>query len=794
MIRNYLVIAWRSVLKNRLFSFINIFSLALSLSVCMMVMVRLMDALSFDRFHPEPERTYRIISEINNLEGKEWTLASTPLPLRAILEGDSNLFESTVSLYPALHDNATDGVKEIFLNGAFTQSSFFEVFGFSLVSGDERTALSQPNSIVLSHATAQKFFGETNPVGKLITFEKSGIFQITGVLAEAGKSHIDFDVYLSSSSVEQLEKDRKLPVRYANWDSFEHAYTYAVLHKKLGEENLKSRLGQLSKEINREPTSGRFYFQPQPISSISPATGSIYNDIGRGSSWVKIGVEIGVALIILLAAAFNYTNLSIARSLTRTREVAIRKVAGARRSQIFIQYIVESVLVALFSLGAALVILSFILEFKPFNDGYKFMPAVKLDPFILFCFLIFSLFAGILAGALPAWILSSFRAVKMLRNVAVENIMGGMTLRKVLIVFQFSVSLVVLIFLTAFYRQFSFMADAETGFQRENIVSIQVSTKEKQILSNEISRVSGVNGIAAMSGNFGRYPTGSMPVKVNQDVPQPLKVNFYCGDAGVIPVMGLKLLAGVNFSDNLAVREKEVLLNRKAIQLLGFETPADAAGEKIWIDDTLHVQIAGVVENFYNEGVGNAIGPLAIRNKPVYNYLNIRIEPEAEASIMPQLEQAWKKVFPDRAFAYVWLDKEHEERHSQKGSISLLGFLAFMTVTIASLGLLGLVVYTVETKRKEISIRKIIGASVNQLVVLLSRGFAKLLIIAGLVALPLGYVLSQFFLMNFANRINFGVGALLLAFGFLLFIGLSMIISQTYKASVENPAKNLRSE
>jgi putative ABC transport system permease protein len=795
MIRNYIIIAWRNLLKNRLFSFINIFGLALSMSVCMMVMIQMKDTFSYDNFHPATERTFRVISEIKNPEGQQWTLASTPLPLQQTLAADTNLFESLVSLYPGVNDNATDGVKEIAVEGAFTQSSFFDVFGFSLASGDERTALTEPNTVVLSQKTAQKFFRDENPLGKLITFNKFGVFQVTGVLNEPGKSHISFDVYVSASSVPLLEKDHKLPAKSDTWNSFENGYTYLVLHKNVTKQNLEDRLERLSAYINKESNSGTFNFRTQSLSSITPGSDAVYNEIGSITTWGKVMASIGVAFIILLAACFNYTNLSIAKALTRAKEVGIRKVAGAKRYQIFIQYITESVLVAIFALLAAQVILSFILEFQPFTDGYESAPTTRFDLPIILCFLLFALFSGLLAGVLPAWMLSSFRAVKMLRNLAVEKIMRGVTLRKVLIVFQFSISLVILIFLSAFYQQFSFMSAADPGFKKENIISISFSGKEREAIRTELSRIAGVENITSMSALFGKTGAGSTPVSLERKGQQSTRMEYYYADENVVSALELKLVAGGNFKTSPKEVEQEVILNQKAAELLGFKNIADAIGQQVWIDDTVRVAITGVVQDFYNKGVGRPITPLAFRMKTgAYRYLVLNVNPSAEAEITNKLEQAWKKVYPDRAFTCSWLDKEFQREYDQKGAISFLGFLAFITVTIASLGLLGLVVYTIETRKKEISIRKIIGSSITQVVVLLSKGFARLLIVAGCIALPIGFVLSKMFLMNFATQASFGISALMMCFLFLLITGLSLIISQTYKAATENPAKNLKYE
>lgn len=794
MIKNYFTIAWRSLLKNRLFSFINIFGLALAMSVGMMVMIRVKDSLSYDRFHPHREYTYRITSHITNPEKLSWELASTPLPLQEILESDTMLARTSVSIYPGVYETATDGAKDIDIAGSFTQSSFFDTFGFTLLHGHAHAALQHPFSVVLSKVTAEKFFGSNNPVGAMLTLGKLGVFQVTGVLNEApGKTHINYDVYISYATVEKLEALGKLPSKSKTWDSFEKAYTYIVLKDNVSTDDLHTRLDRIAESINKQSDHGTFKFQTQKLSAITPNWGTLYNDFARAASWGKIITEGTVAFIILLAACFNYTSLSIARSLTRTREIGIRKVAGAKRSQIFFQYIVESIVLAFFSLLIASVILSFILEYKPFNDGYEFIPKTNIDWILIASFTGFTIFAGLLAGVMPSWILSSFKAVKMLRNTMAENIMGGLTLRKVLLVFQFSISLVTLIFLTAFYKQFSFMENADPGFAKENIVTISVLTNARDPFRNEIARIAGVQQVGSISSALGGHPTGYTDIRLTQESQQMIKADYYFCDAGAIPINELTMLAGSNFDAGIDNDAQAVILNQKATQVLGFNSIHAAIGETVWID-TLQLRIVGVVKDFYNQGVAHAVSPMVLRSKASNQQLLVKINPNVLQQTTQQIQQAWSKVYPGIAFNYTWLDQENAKRYDQSATISLLGFLAFMTVTIASLGLLGLVVFTVETRRKEISIRKIIGASVVQIINLLSKGYIKLLVMSGIIAIPIGYLLSSFFLMNFAIRVSFGVGSALIAFGFLLLIGLAMIISQTFRASVQNPVKNLRND
>ena len=316
MLISYLKIAIRSLRNNRLVSFINIFGLGLSMSVGMMIMIRIQDQFSYDNFHPYPERTFRIISEYAKKNGEQWKMASTPLPLNEAIVKDGNDVESSVNIYPAFNGKATVEGKEIYLNGAFTEPAFFDVFGFSLSSGDPKTALQLPNSVVINKSTAEKFFGNVNPIGKVISMEHGGDFIVKGVLnAVPGKSHINFDAYASYSSVAQLEKDKILPGKSSDWYAFNTAYTYVLLKKNARPSAFAGQLSFIAGDLNNKNKEGTCAFDLQRIDKITPGGNNLYNDIGNGTSWSKIYFEAGLALLILLAACFNYTNLTIARAL-----------------------------------------------------------------------------------------------------------------------------------------------------------------------------------------------------------------------------------------------------------------------------------------------------------------------------------------------------------------------------------------------------------------------------------------------------------------------------------------------
>ncbi|MEO8764980.1 MAG: ABC transporter permease [Ginsengibacter sp.] len=799
MFLNYLKIAFRTLNKNRLVSFINIFGLGLSMSVGMMELIIVQSELGYDKFHPKPESTYRVTSGYKQKNGNTFQLASTPFPLLAKLAEDSNIISDAVNIYPALYGNASAGAKEFYISGAFTEPSFFTVFGFALEAGNNVTALQQPNSVVLTKVMAERFFDKGNPIGKTISLQKKGEYIITGILKDPpGKSHLDFDAYFSASTLSTLEANKLLPLKSSDWNDFKSSYTYVVLKKGVNKNPLLGELNALAAGFNKDDKNGQTWFDLQPIEKVRPASDKLYNDIGKGTTWTKLWVGINVSLLILIAACFNYTNLTIARALTRAKEVGIRKIAGAKRYQLFLQYIVESVMLSFGALLFAWVLLSFIIQYAPFNDSYEMIPSGwKYNKLYIVFTIGFALFTGLLAGAMPAWILSSFKPLRVLKNLSTAKIFGKVGLQKTLIVFQYSLSLFIIIFLFTFYRQFSFLGKANPGFKRENKLVVSVEGTNEQIAAQKIADIPGVNSISALSVPFKPHFAGMRTPARADKQQEAVLLNCFFADPGFIPDMNLSLLAGRNFISVLdSGMEREIIVNNVAAKRLGFVTPAAALGKNVWINDSIALSVIGVVNDFKYENAGVPVNPMAFRNnKSFLQYLFVGINKANGKETEHRIAATLKSITNGpQLITASWLDDTLDKNNSQRATISLLGYLAFIALSIASLGLLGLVTYTVETKRKEIGIRKIIGANIQQIVRMLSQGFVKLLAIAGLISVPIGYTFSVLFLRNFTERVGYGLPAALACFVFLLLIGLVTIMSQTIKASRANPVKSLRTE
>ena len=796
MFKNYFKVAFRNLTRHKLFSFINIFGLALSMSVCLMVLMRIKDQLGYDKFHPHAEKTYRILTEVTNRQGSEYRLATTPLPLAINLSKDYDFIDYYARIYPLGLKSGSSDNKELSIKAAFTDPGFFKIFGFTLKSGDAGSSLANPNTIVLSAETAQKYFGQADPVGKLLTLEKLGKFQVTGVMDKPkGKSHIDFECLISMSSLPFLEHSGKLSPISESWNNGTSAYTYVTLKKNGSAKQLSQAVFQISSVLMKNTTvvgKEGFAFEVQPLNKIILGEDLGYN-LGNTGSRGKVLAEVMISFILLLSACFNYTNLSLARSLKRGKEVGVRKVAGAFRIQIFYQFIIESVLIAFLSLGVAVVIFKMLIDYAPFA-GELIPQGATFNLGFLTWFFLFALFTGLLAGALPAWALSSFKPVEVLKNLSNIKLFGSNGLRKGLIVVQFALSLVIIVFTLTFFNQFKYMANGDPGYNVKNIVNIPLMDTDYKLLANDLSQLNGVESISATSVNLGRSASGSIVTRQSKDR-DPISMEFYDVDPNFIKNMRLTLLAGNSFDATVTEKETKVVISDLARKILQFKSPDDAIGKMIWINDSTEVQIAGVLKDFYYRGLETPYGPLVLRYRPdEFKYLHVKTTTDGDKAVMAAIEKVWKARNRLKPFEATWLYEEIHGRKSAWGTVSMLGFLAIITITLACMGLLGMVVYNTETRKKEIGIRKIMGASVAAIITLLSKNFMQLVVIAGLIALPISYALSYFFLNMFANRISIGFGLLTFSFVGMLLISLITIGSQIYKAAVTNPVHALRAE
>lgn len=798
MFKNYIKVAVRTLMKNKLFTFINVFGLALSMCVCMLVLVHIKEQLAYDTFHPQSEKIYRILSQITNEQGKEFRFAASPLPFLGNLEGSYDIVDKSARVYiPGRQQARWEDKKQLEINGAFCDADFFSLFGFRFKAGGAASSLQLPNHVVLTKSMAAKMFGNTvNPIGETIDIPAWGQFIVSGVLEQSpAKSHLDYEAYFSMSSVPALEKAGKIKPLLELWDNFSNSYTYIRVKPGVSEKQLNNAVAAVSARLmaaQHQKGNSTLRFSTQAFDDIILGE-ELIAEAGNTGSRGKMLAEIAITLIILVSACFNYTNLSIARSLNRGKEVGIRKVAGARRWNVFMQFIMESFIVAFLSFGLAYVLLRLGTDFSPFvaevlPNGFQF------DGSIFVWFLLFTVFTGLVAGIIPAWTLSSFKPVQVLKNLSTIKLFGSNSLRKSLIVVQFVLCMVIVIFTMVFGRQFDYMANADPLFKRSNIINISLQGMDPLLLIPELKSISGVEQVIPATEVPGKNVSGTVGFKLLPS-DNTINVSYYDASAGFVSAFGLQLLAGSNFAEGTDIStERYTIINERMLEFLHVKNAGDAIGKQLLLSDSATVQVRGVVRDFYFKGMEWAPGPLILRNRHTAPRQLVIQTSADHAQTLAAVQLAWKKIFPYQEFNGDWLLRSTRERYAATGTKSMLSFLSFITITIACLGLLGMVTYITRTRYKEIGIRKVMGAGVGTILLLLSRGFLKLIMIAAAIGLPLGYVAGYFFLNIFSNRVSLGLDLLLYGLAGILGLVLITIGWQIYKVAMANPVESLRSE
>ncbi len=783
MLANYIKIALRNVWKHKLFSFINIFGLASGLTVCMLAIAHIRGALEYDSFHPNRDRTYRVLTDVVSLDNDVAPFATAPAPLAGTLKQQYGFVEEAARV-TRTYNEFLGNHKRLTMNSFVVDPAFFRIFNFKLAKGQPAT---EPNTAVLTPETALKFFGTANPIGKTLENKELGILTVVGVLAKTpAKSHLVFDMLFT-----QPQNQAGL----ANWEQYNSGHTYVMLREGTPADALQQALSTTLKRATHDLHFNRikgYGFRTQRLDRIAPAREELMYGTYE-PTLAGLFAEIGVGLVTLLMAAFNYINLTLARSLSRAREVGIRKVAGAVRWQLLGQFMAESVVLALLALGLALVMLECV---KPMTFVQQWLiGGVRWDWTIWTIFILFSILTGLLAGVVPARILSGFEPARVLRSHTGLRIIRGLSLRKSLIVAQFTISLVAMIGLLTMIRQMDYMATGDYGFRQERILNLPINDVPAQRLTNELNRLAGVERVSATSELFGSHGN-VQPVKRSRAGQDASAAFVWSANDQFIPNMGLTLLAGQNLPVTTAdTSGRLVVINEEAVKTFRLGTARGAVGQSLWLNDSTDVLVVGVVRDFRFTTFAIAVKPLLLRNKPdQYRYVNISVAPGAEEAVLADVKNVWKRLSPYEPFAGQWYIDLLQEQHANKSDTNFMGLLLGLAFSIACLGLLGMVTYTTQTRVKEIGVRKVMGAEVNQLVWLLSRDFIKLLAIAACIALPLGYMTGYSFLFVFAYHVSIGFETLGICLGTLFVLGSLTIGLRTYKAAQMNPANSLRSE
>ncbi len=808
MLLNNLKIAVRNLRKYKFFSALNVLGLALSMSASLLIITVIRNQFGYDEFHPAAGRTYRIITEAQRKEGGSEKYASSPFPVATALRNDYAVTEQVTSLCFGPRGDATVGGNTLPIEGFYADPAFFKVFGFQLDAGNEADALAAPFSIILTQEAAVKFFGNTNPLDKTLDIKGYGQFKVSGVLKKiTQKTHLQFEALASAATMATLEKQLKPEeADFAvldNWLNYYQTYTYALLRPGKTKADLETVLGELAatryKGLALESRDAGYQFHAQNLARITPADELLSQSSGGGLPMFLIWGLSGFAVLLMLFPCLNYANLTIARALVRAKEVGIRKVMGAKRGQLIRQFLTEALLTAALALALGwllrLPLMRLLEGLAPGTDSDLYSPLLE-DWKTYASFGVFTLVVGLGAGLLPAVYLSRFRPDAALRDVSKIRMFSRMNLRKALIVTQFAISLVFLIVVTTMWKQLNFATTASYGFDRENIVNIDLRNVDYPSLAAEIARDHRVVRVSASSHTLGTWEDRAVDLRKTRDgEPMPLR-NFYV-DQNYLPNHGLTLLAGENFpADASPEHQQYVLLNEKALEFFELGTPQEALGKTLWLNDSTGLVLRGVVKDYHFRPFTNAIGPMALMySPPQFTQVNVRLMPGDPRGALATMEGIWKKFDPIHPMSYAFLDQKLAACYDEmRKTAGLLFFFALLAISIACLGLLGIVTFSVETRGKEISIRKVVGASVTDLALQLSRNYLVLLGIAVVIALPLAFFISDQMLQTFAYRIDVDAGILFGCAIGLLALALATVGWQTIRAALGNPVHSLRNE
>lgn len=806
MFKNYLKIALRNLLKYKGYSLINIFGLAVGMASCILILLYVHDELSYDQHHEKANQIYRVTREWFNSDGSpSLHLGHVAPPIGPLLKND---FPDILQMArisdggnPLLRYQDKVFQEERFY---FADPNIFEIFTLPLLKGDPNNALADPNGVVITPAMAQKYFGSEEPLGKVLNFDNQADLKVTGVMQEIpANSHFHFD-FLGSMKLPELVFGER---EFKNWGSNNYA-TYLLFPKDYATENFTKAVPAF---IGRHHPDGEKAI-PQTTLHLQRLAdihlhSQLDSELEANGNIVYVYIFSAIAFFLLLIACINFMNLATARSANRAREVGLRKVVGAERQQLIKQFLGETIVLAFIALLLAVVFVELALpKFNAFA-GKELALRSQGALFIFGTLLGVALFVGIVAGSYPAFFLSHFQPVAVLKGQKIGSTKSRF--RSMLVVFQFAISIILIVGMGVVYNQLEYCRTKNLGLNKEQIVVLPVNSgaeiaRRYPDMRNQLLQHPHISGVAAskrvpsgrlLDSSEGRLSDGE------KSTPLEFRIANVRVDHNFIPTYGMQMAAGRNFSTEFPTDSTQAfILNETAVQKIGWASP-EVAVDKPFEYGNRKGRIIGVVKDFNYESLHQPITPIVMLIAPQsFNSVSVKIRADRSADVAATLEfikQKWQAYRPNFPFQYSFLDERYEQLYQSEHRLGqIFGTFSMLAVFIACLGLFGLASYTAEQRTKEIGIRKVLGASVSNIVLLLSKEFTRLVILATLVSWPIAYYAMSRWLQEFAYRINLHQqsGTFLLAAMLALAIALLTVSFQAVKAAVSNPIKALRYE
>lgn len=815
MLKNYLIIAWRNIIRNRGYAFVNIIGLAIGIACFSLIMLYVKDELSFDNFHSKGDRIYRLALE-RKYPGRSRHYAIVPAGYAAAIQNDFAEVEKTCRLFyfgPGgfLLKRGENIYEENFV--VWSDSTFFDLFDIPLLKGNAAEALRLPNSVVLTESSARKYFGDTDPIGQVLdVVQNDDDLRVTGVCADVPQnSHLRFDMLTSSSTLQFI--------REPNYINFS-AYTYLLakpgsdaraLEAKLPDLVVKYASGPVLRnfgvnyeEYQRQGNGYRYFLQRLPEIYLGS---NLESELRPPGSRQRAYFFMAIAILIIVIACINFMNLATARSAMRAREVGIRKTLGSPRRQIALQFLSEALLITAVSSVLAWTISRLALPlFNQLTDK-QFTLQHLLTPGFLGLMLLVMLVTGLLSGSYPAAALSSFKPLDVVRGRFASTRKGAL-LRNGLVVFQFGISVFLIISTILVYRQLAFTQNKNLGFDKESLISIRgaggLTAQQSETIKEQIRQLAGVEAVSGCNTQPGQdyFGVSFRPQGANETTTG----SGLIVDEGYIECMKMEIVDGRSFSkaftDTLSIVVNEAALREMEISdPIGKTLTSNNEFFNPGNDSIATYTIVGVVKDFHFQSLHHVISPLFfIHNQRSFvpgvdNLVTVRLKPGDVQGTLQSIERLWKQALPEAPFNFSFLDREWANLYEREMTTRrVYGFFSLLAIFIACMGLLALAAFTTEQRTKEIGIRKVLGASVSGLVGLLSRDFLKLVLIALVVASPIAWYLMKQWLQGFAYRITMDWWVFALSGAIAILIAFLTVSFQSIRAAVMNPVESLKNE
>jgi len=791
MLKNYFKIAWKNLTKNKVFSFINIFGLTTGITVCLMIFLFVMNEFSVDNFHANGSHIYRVMRSYDPSKASAPYLSGPYAP--ALLNDFRGEIKMAVRVMPSTnlitYNNRSFNEKKIY----FADSNFFRLFSFPLIKGNPATALQDVNSVVMTETTAKKYFGDEDPMGRIVQIDKDRQLKVTGIAKDVpANSHLDFDLVTPVS----VYAAKPFFQRWINNNNF----TYVLLDDHINPANVQARFPAfMHKYVDPETEKLGFKFglSLTPLKDVYFEEASPFDNVKHGDKKV-VYVFLSIAVLIMLIACINFMNLSTIRAADRGKEVGLRKVMGALRKTLAWQFLGESILLTVLSCILSIGLLWLLMPLYDDLLGYK-LP-VPYNAWYLYAFLAIAIVVvGLLAGSYPALILSGFSPIEALKG-RLKLGKGGSLFRQVLVVVQFSISVFLITGTIIINKQMSFVKNKELGYNQQQTIVIPLTNNaiydHLQQFKQQLQSSSQLTGVSMMSGEPGGFfDLYSFEVEGQGKKVWNARTEF--ADFEFVKTIGLTIIAGRDFSAQYPTdTTSAVLINRMAAQSLGY-TPQQAIGK--WVRnedaDNLPRRIVGVVENFNYTSLKENIEPLVISPAPDRRVAVVRLRSGNLQNSIAVIRQAYASAAPAYPFEYSFLDQKFDEIYRKDiRQQNILSIFSGLAIIIACLGLFGLASFTAAKRTKEIGVRKVLGSSVQNIVFLLSKELLKPVLLATAIALPIAYLVMHNWLLNFAYRTGLQWWVFLLSASVTVAIALLTVSFRAVRAALANPTKSLKIE